>query len=210
MPTPHQTTRRILLMGPPGVGKGTQAVRLGQLLQLPHISTGDIFRANVAERTTLGRAAQRYMDRGEYVPDELTNALVFDRLGQPEAEHGFILDGYPRTADQVVRLEAFMEERDLQLDAVPCLMVPRRHLLDRLTARAVASGRSDDAREVVAHRLDVYERETAPLLDLYRERGLLAEVPGTGSPDDVTQRLLGVLVPATHSGRRSPEVLDIV
>ncbi|GCD88188.1 adenylate kinase [Nocardioides sp. LS1] len=184
---------RLLIMGPPGAGKGTQALRLQQLLGAPHISTGDIFRANVASETDLGRAAQGFMDKGEYVPDELTNAMVSERLSQPDVEAGFILDGYPRTAEQVLRLEDFLGRRGLALDAVPCLVVPRDDLLDRLTARAAESGRADDTADVVMHRLDVYDRQTAPLLDLYRERRLLREVPGTGSPDDVTRRLFEAL-----------------
>lgn len=194
---------RLLILGPPGAGKGTQAARLQLLTGVPHISTGDIFRTHVAEQTKLGKAAQGFMDKGAYVPDELTNAMVAERLALRDAAVGFILDGYPRTADQVIRLEDLLAERGLALDAAACLVVPREDLLLRLTVRASRGDRADDTSDVVAHRLDVYDQQTAPILDLYRQRGLLREVSGTGSPDDVTHRLVDVIQGAEDNGEQT-------
>jgi len=184
---------RLLIMGPPGAGKGTQATRLQSLLAVPHISTGDIFREHVGAGTDLGREAQAFMTRGEYVPDELTNAMVDARLARGDAAHGFVLDGYPRTPDQARRLEERLAEAGHGLDAVLSLVVPREDLLDRLAFRAGTAGRADDAVEVVERRLDVYARQTLPLMELYRERDLLVEVVGVGSPDDVTRRVASAL-----------------
>lgn len=184
---------RLLIMGPPGAGKGTQATRLQRLLAVPHISTGDIFRDHVGAGTDLGRKAQAFMDRGEYVPDELTNAMVDARLADGDTARGFVLDGYPRTPDQARRLEDRLAEVGHGLDAVLCLTVPRGELLDRLASRAGTAGRADDAVEVVERRLDVYARQTLPLMELYRERDMLIEVVGVGSTDDVTRRLASVL-----------------
>ena len=187
---------RLLIMGPPGAGKGTQATRLQGLLGIPHISTGDIFRDHVARGTDLGRTAQDYMSRGAYVPDELTNTMVATRLADEDARPGFVLDGYPRTPDQAQRLQDLLALSGHDLDAVLCLVVPRDELLDRLASRAEVGGRADDAVEVVARRLDVYEHQTAPMVDLFRSMDLLVEVDGVGSTDHVTRRLaaaLGVL-----------------
>lgn len=184
---------RLLIMGPPGAGKGTQAARLQSLLAVPHISTGDIFRDHVGAGTDLGREAQAFMNRGEYVPDELTNAMVDARLARGDAAHGFVLDGYPRTPDQARRLEVRLAEAGHALDAVLSLVVPREDLLDRLAFRAGTAGRADDAVEVVERRLDVYARQTLPLIEFYRERDMLVEVVGVGSPDDVTRRVASAL-----------------
>lgn len=180
---------KLLMMGPPGAGKGTQASRFAADLRVPHVSTGDIFRENVARQTPLGRQAQGYMNRGEYVPDELTNALVAERLARPDAEEGFILDGYPRTPDQVACLDRMLAERGQQVDHVLWLEVGRTELVTRLTSRAAASGRSDDDPAVVERRLDVFDAQTAPLLALYRARGILLSVDGVGTLEEVAGRM---------------------
>ncbi len=180
---------RLLFMGPPGAGKGTQAVLLAKRLEVAHVSTGDIFRLNVAERTELGLAAQRYMDAGEYVPNKVTNAMVRDRLSQEDASAGFILDGYPRTVDQVETLDKILTDLDTALDAVLYLVVESEELIQRLLRRAETSGRADDTEEVIRHRQEVFLDETAPLLEVYRERGLLREVGGVGEVDEIAERI---------------------
>lgn len=180
---------RLLIMGPPGAGKGTQAEALAERIGGAHISTGDIFRANVSAQTELGQVAQRYMDAGEYVPDEVTNAMVRDRLAEDDAASAFILDGYPRTLDQVDTLEAILTELNRPLDAVVSLSVPREELIDRMLKRAETSGRSDDTEDVIRRRQEVYEAETSPLLAVYRERGILREVDGIGTVDEVARRI---------------------
>lgn len=180
-------------MGPPGAGKGTQATALAARINGAHISTGDIFRANVAQQTELGVLAKRYMDAGEYVPDEVTNAMVKDRLSQPDARESFLLDGYPRTLDQVHTLDGILAELGTRLDGVIALTVDSEELISRLLKRAQDSGRSDDTEDVIRHRQEVYVAETAPLLDVYRERGILAEVDGMGSVEDVEARIAAVL-----------------
>jgi adenylate kinase len=179
---------RLVLMGPPGAGKGTQAESLAERIDAAHISTGDIFRANVKEQTELGRTAQRYMDAGEYVPDEVTNAMVRDRISRVDAE-SFILDGYPRTVDQVETLDTMLAELDRPLDVVLALVVDPEELIGRLLKRAETSGRADDTEEVIRHRQDVYAAETAPLLKIYGERGLLREVDGMGDVDEIAARI---------------------
>lgn len=183
---------RIVLMGPPGAGKGTQAVTLAERTGAAHISTGDIFRANVSAGTPLGVEAQKYMDAGEYVPDEITNAMVQDRLAQPDAE-AFILDGYPRTADQVERLDAMLAELGHPLDHVIALIVDEDELVARIVERGRTSGRSDDTEDVVRNRLKVYAAETEPLLAIYRDRGLLREVDGMGEIDEIAAKLDAVI-----------------
>ncbi|KHL17150.1 adenylate kinase [Mumia flava] len=183
---------RLLFMGPPGAGKGTQATLLAEKLGIPHISTGDIFRANVSEGTELGRKAQSYMDKGEYVPDEVTNAMVRDRLAADDARVGFLLDGYPRTVDQVDTLDAILADLGESLEAVVELVVDREELIARLLKRAETSGRTDDTEEVIRHRQEVYE-QTTPLLSVYRDRGLLVQVDGVGDVDDVQARILSAL-----------------
>ena len=184
---------RILLIGPPGAGKGTQAALLAQHFGIPAISTGDIFRENVRNETPLGLEAKAFMDRGEYVPDSLTNALVRDRLNQEDAVAGFLLDGYPRTIDQVEELDDILEETDKKLDVVVQLTADSEELLRRLSGRAEEQGRSDDTPEVIKRRLDVYEEQTAPLIDIYASRSLVAKVNGLGEIGDVTNRIIEVL-----------------
>lgn len=184
---------RLLIMGPPGAGKGTQAVALAAHINGAHISTGDIFRANVAQKTELGQSAQRYMDAGEYVPDEITNAMVADRLAQGNTRESFLLDGYPRTADQVAKLDEILAGLDSPLDGVVMLVVDEEELIGRLLERAKVSGRSDDTEEVIRHRQTVYQNETAALAPIYRERGILFEVDGMGTPDEVGARVLAAL-----------------
>ena len=180
---------RLLIMGPPGAGKGTQAVGLAQRIGGAHISTGDIFRENVANETELGKTAKQYMEAGKYVPDEITNAMVRDRLGQPDAE-SFVLDGYPRTADQVDELDSILSDMGAKLDAVLLLVVSdREELVQRMIKRAETSGRADDTEEVIRHRQDVYNQETAALVPIYRERGLLREVDGIGDIDEIARRI---------------------
>jgi adenylate kinase len=182
---------RLVLVGPPGAGKGTQAAVISGKLGIPHISTGDIFRANVGQGTTLGQQAQQYMDAGELVPDEVTNAMVADRLAQPDATSGFLLDGYPRNAGQADVLAELLGSSGTQLDAVVEIVVDTEQLLERLRARG--QGRVDDAEDVIRHRLDVYASETAPLVEYYRALGLLRTVDGVGSVEDVSARILDVL-----------------
>jgi len=182
---------RLILMGPPGAGKGTQAIVIAEKLGIPHISTGDIFRANVGAGTPLGLEAKRYMDAGEYVPDDVTNAMVRDRLTQEDCTPGFLLDGYPRTLDQVGELDSILVEAPIQ--KVVELTVDVDEVVARLVKRALEQGRADDSEDVIRRRLEVYAEQTAPLTAVYRERGLLVQVDGMGEVSDVTARLLSVL-----------------
>jgi adenylate kinase len=184
---------RLVIMGPQGSGKGTQAARLAARLGVPAISTGDIFRANVRGGTPLGTRAKAIMDAGDLVPDSLTNAMVRERLAQPDAAEGFILDGYPRNAAQVDALDAVLAEHGHGLDAVLELTADRGELLARLAKRAQVEGRTDDTAEVIEKRLAIYAEQTQPLTDRYRERGLLVTVDGTGGVDEVTERLVDSL-----------------
>ena len=184
---------RMLLMGPPGAGKGTQAVRLSSTLSVPQISTGDIFRANVSEGTELGKTAQSYMDAGEYVPDEVTNAMVRDRLNADDARGGFLLDGYPRTLDQVRTLDDILAEQSAKLEAAIELSVDSEELIARLLKRAQESGRADDTEDVIRHRQEVYVAQTAPLVETYEQRGLLIRVDGMGDVDEVSDRIAAAL-----------------
>jgi adenylate kinase len=184
---------RLILMGPPGAGKGTQAKVVASRLGVPAISTGDIFRANVSQQTELGREAKRFMDKGEYVPDEITNGMVRDRIGRPDARQGFLLDGYPRTLAQVEELDSMLAEDDASVDAVVVLTVDQDEIVQRLLNRAENEGRTDDTEDVIRHRQDVYVQQTAPLLDVYRDRGLLREVNGMGAVEDVTARVFSAL-----------------
>lgn len=184
---------RLLIMGPPGAGKGTQAVDLAASVGGAHISTGDMFRANLANNTELGQLARSYMDKGQYVPDEVTNAMVRDRLAQPDAA-AFVLDGYPRTADQVVELDDMLAAMGTKLDAVISLVVEdREELVQRMIKRAETSGRADDTEEVIRHRQDVYDTETAALVPLYKEHGILHEVDGIGTIEEVAARIAAVV-----------------
>jgi adenylate kinase len=180
-------------MGPPGAGKGTQAVVLAERLGVPHISTGDIFRANVAGGTPLGLEAKRYMDAGEYVPDSVTNDMVRDRLGHDDAANGFLLDGYPRTLAQVDELDQMLDARGSSLDRVVELTADLDEVVARLLNRAVEQGRADDTEDVIRRRLEVYTEQTAPLTAVYSERGILAQVNGMGAVNDVTARILDEL-----------------
>ncbi|WP_454777835.1 adenylate kinase [Georgenia muralis] len=186
---------RLVLLGPPGAGKGTQAARISERLGVPAVSTGDIFRANVAGQTELGRRAQRYMDAGEYVPDEVTNAMVRDRLAQSDAADGFLLDGYPRTDDQVVELDAMLADAGQGLDAVVELTADTDEVVTRLLGRAQEQGRADDTEVVIRRRLEVYAEQTQPLADVYAGRGLLVQVDGIGPIDEVTERIMTALAP---------------
>jgi adenylate kinase len=184
---------RIVLMGPPGAGKGTQAVKVAQSLQVPHISTGEIFRANLAAGTPLGIEAKRYMEAGEYVPDEVTNSMVADRLAEPDAANGFILDGYPRTLAQVGELDSMLTGLNTRLDRVVEITADTDEVVARLLNRAKEQGRADDTEEVIRRRMDVYAEQTEPLVRVYAERGLLVKVDGMGQMDEVTGRLLAAL-----------------
>ena len=184
---------RMLLVGPPGAGKGTQAERLSQSYGIPAISTGDIFRHNVKNETELGKQAKAFMDRGEYVPDSLTNDLVRDRLSQADAKSGFLLDGYPRTAEQVVELDSILDAQGNKLDVVVQLTADTDEVVRRLLNRAIEQGRADDTEDVIRRRLEVYEEQTAPLTSVYAERGLLVTVDGLGEVDEVTGRILEAL-----------------
>jgi adenylate kinase len=180
-------------MGPPGAGKGTQAKFIAEHFKIPAISTGDIFRANVSEGTPLGKEAQRYMDAGEYVPDEITNLMVRNRIDEPDAEPGFLLDGYPRTLSQVEELDGMIKHTGHQLDAVVSLSVDDEAIIQRLLQRAAVEGRADDTEDVIRRRQEVYADQTAPLIEGYRGRGILVEVDGLGEVDDVTQRIFEAL-----------------
>ena len=186
---------RMVLLGPPGAGKGTQAARICGRLSIPAISTGDIFRANVAGATELGRRAQQYMDRGEYVPDSVTNAMVRSRLAADDAARGFLLDGYPRTEAQVHELDAILAASGLALDIVLEITADSEAVVARLLTRASEQNRADDTESVIRRRLEVYAEQTAPLAALYRDRGLLVQVDGIGAVDEVTERIMTALVP---------------
>ena len=184
---------RMVLLGPPGAGKGTQAARIGERLGIPAISTGDIFRAHVAGSTELGRRARAYMDKGEYVPDSVTNAMVADRLAEDDAASGFLLDGYPRTAAQVDALERMLSERGEALDVVVEITADADAVVERLLGRAAEQGRADDTEPVIRRRLEVYAEATAPLAAIYEGRGLLLRVDGMGGIDEVTDRIMAAL-----------------
>jgi adenylate kinase len=184
---------RVIMMGPPGAGKGTQATFVAEHFGIPAISTGDIFRANVAEGTPLGVEAKRYMDAGEYVPDEITNKMVRNRIDDPDAEPGFLLDGYPRTLAQVEELDGMIEFTGHRLDAVVVLAVDDEEIVQRLLQRAEVEGRADDTEDVIRRRQEVYREQTEPLIEVYRERGILLEVDGIGEVDQVTKRIFEAL-----------------
>ncbi len=189
---------RLVLLGPPGAGKGTQAKRLAVHLGIPAISTGDIFRSNIEGDTELGRLAQSYMNDGGLVPDEVTNDMVRDRIAQADCRPGFILDGYPRTLAQVDALDGMLKGLDTQLDHVVELTVDVEEVVRRLHQRAVEQGRPDDTPEVIRRRQEVYLEQTAPLVDVYRERGLLVQVDGMGEVDVVTTRMTSALPDASR------------
>ena len=184
---------RFLIVGPPGVGKGTQAARISEAFGIPTISTGDIFRSNIAQGTELGKQVKAIVDAGDYVPDSLTNALIADRLQAADAAQGFLLDGYPRTPDQVQHLDALLASSGNSLDAVIRLLADREEIVRRLRKRALEQGRADDSEEAIRHRQEVYQRETEPVVAMYRERGALLEVDGLGEIDEVTERIFSRL-----------------
>jgi adenylate kinase len=184
---------RLLIVGPPGAGKGTQASRITTAYGIPDISTGDIFRANIKNETPLGKQVKAIVDAGDYVPDSLTNELVTDRLAEDDAANGFLLDGYPRTLAQVDYLDEMLASKGQKLDAVIQLVADQDEIVARLTKRALEQGRADDSEEAIRHRQDVYVRETSPLVDVYSKRGLLVEVDGLGEIDEVAERVRAAL-----------------
>ncbi|PCN48468.1 adenylate kinase [Curtobacterium sp. 'Ferrero'] len=184
---------RLIIVGPPGAGKGTQAGRIAEAFGIPAVSTGDIFRKNVAEGTPLGVQAKAIMDAGDYVPDSLTNELVKARLAEPDAESGFLLDGYPRTVGQVEYLDALLAEQGTGIDAVVQLVADQDELVGRLLKRAEEQGRSDDNEETIRRRQEVYVEQTAPIVAAYAERGLVVDVDGLGGIDEVGDRIQAAL-----------------
>jgi len=212
---------RIVLVGPPGAGKGTQAAYLAENLSIPHISTGDLFRANISQGTPLGKQAQEYMRAGQLVPDEVTVGMAEDRMSQPDAAGGFLLDGFPRNLAQAEALDAYLRANDLTLDAVLDLEVPEDEVVKRIAGRRtcrndsahtfhveykkpetegvcdVCGGelyqREDDSEETVRKRLEVYHRETEPIIDYYKAKGQVVTIPALGKVSEVTQRAMGAL-----------------
>jgi adenylate kinase len=191
---------RIVVLGPPGAGKGTQAVRLAEHFSCADIATGDIFRANVAEGTDLGRLAQTYMDRGDLVPDEVVIAMVMERLAEPDCSAGFILDGFPRTVAQAEALDHRLAELGTPLHAALNFEITEEELLRRLAGRAAELHRSDDSEQTIRHRLEVFAIKTRPLIDHYARRGLLVNVDAIGPVEVVTKRILDDLQDLTRSG----------
>jgi adenylate kinase len=181
---------RLILFGPPGAGKGTQATAISDMFSLVHIATGDIFRENVRNKTELGQRAQQFMDRGELVPDEVVIAMIEDRITQDDTAGGFLLDGFPRTVPQAKALDDISAVGGHAIDGVIRLLVSDEELLSRLLGRAADQGRSDDTQEVIENRLAVYRDETEPLIAFYRERDLLHEVDGEGDISEVRERVL--------------------
>ncbi|MDO5094078.1 MAG: adenylate kinase [Propionibacteriaceae bacterium] len=190
---------RMLIMGAPGAGKGTQASALSNAYEVPAISTGDIFRANIREATDLGVKVKALIDAGEYVPDDITEAIVAQRLAEPDCESGFLLDGFPRTMHQVHFLDRHLEGQRRRLNAVVSLMVEPDLLVARLLDRAAKEGRADDNEDTIRRRMEVYAGQTAPLLFHYERQGLLVEVEGSGTVDEVRERMLE----AVEAHRRS-------
>lgn len=187
MTTPEHA--RLIIFGPPGAGKGTQATRVAERYGIPAISTGDIFRANIREETPLGLQVKEILASGGYVSDEITNAIVADRLAQPDCAPGFLLDGFPRTGDQVVALDGILAEQGGGIDAVLELTVDEDEVVGRLLKRAEIEGRADDTEDVIRERMAIYRAETAPLSATYAGRGLLVQVDGLGEIDEVAERI---------------------
>ncbi len=184
---------RLLIVGPPGAGKGTQSALLTERFSIPDISTGNIFRENIKNGTPLGKQVDAIVKAGDYVPDSLTNTLVTHRLEEPDALDGFLLDGYPRTLDQIAFLDELLAKRGQELDAVIQLVADKEEVVSRLRRRAIDEGRADDTEEAIRHRQDVYARETAPLIPVFRDRGILIEVDGLGEVADVSARITEAL-----------------
>jgi adenylate kinase len=184
---------RLIIMGPPGAGKGTQAKFIADHFEIPAISTGDIFRANVSQGTELGIEAKRYMDAGDYVPDQVTNRMVRNRIDEPDAAKGFLLDGYPRTLAQVEELDGMIKFTGHQLDAVVVLTVDPDEIVQRLLQRAQVEGRADDTEDVIRRRQELYAQETEPLIEVYRDRGICLAIDGMGEVTEVTQRIFDSL-----------------
>lgn len=197
---------RLLIMGPPGAGKGTQAKRIADHYQIPAISTGDIFRAMKNADTPLARQLRAIMESGGYVSDEITNEIVKDRLGQSDCQAGFLLDGYPRTLQQVQTLDDYLAESERPLNAVISLVADTVEVVARLLRRAEIEGRSDDNEETIRVRLQVYADQTEPLLDVYRTRGLLVEVNGLGEIEEVSERVFAAL--DAHREARTSELVE--
>jgi len=189
---------RMIIFGPPGAGKGTQAVLIAERYGIPAISTGDIFRANIRNETPLGLQVKEILASGGYVSDEITNAIVADRLAEDDCSTGFLLDGYPRTADQVSALDAMLARRGSELDAVLELTVDEDEVVDRIVKRAAESGRADDTADVARERIAIYRRETEPLATVYADRGLLVQVDGMGEIGEVTDRIGAALDSRQH------------
>jgi adenylate kinase len=197
---------RLLIMGPPGAGKGTQAKRIAEHYEIPAISTGDIFRAMRTADTPLARQVRAIMESGGYVSDEITNEIVKDRLAQPDCQKGFLLDGYPRTLQQVQTLDDYLAETGRPLDAVISLLADTDEVVARLLKRAEIDGRADDNEETIRVRLQVYAEQTEPLLDVYHSRGLLVEVDGLGGVDEVSERVFAAL--DAHRERQTSELAE--
>jgi adenylate kinase len=191
---------RIVFLGPPGAGKGTQAVRLAEQFHCADIATGDIFRANVAEGTELGLLAQEYMDRGDLVPDEVVIAMVMDRLAEPDCHAGFVLDGFPRTVAQAEALDRRLAQLHTPLHAALNFEITEEELLRRLVGRAAELHRSDDSEQTIRHRLEVFAIKTRPLIDYYAHRRLLVNVDAIGPVEVVTKRILDDLLDLNRSG----------
>jgi adenylate kinase len=180
---------RLLIVGPPGAGKGTQSVRLTTTFGIPAIATGDIFRANIKNQTDLGKQVSAIINAGDYVPDSLTNDLVASRLREADCKGGFLLDGYPRTLEQLRFLDEVLAADGTALDAVIQLVADEDEIVSRLLKRAHEEGRTDDTPETIRHRQGLYQRETAPLIAVYKERGMVLEVDALGAVDDVAARI---------------------
>jgi len=197
---------RLLIMGPPGAGKGTQAIKIAEHYGIPAISTGDIFRALQTADTPLAQQVRAIMESGGYVSDEITNEIVADRLGQPDCNSGFLLDGYPRTLQQVQTLDDHLAATDRSIDSVISLLADTEEVVARLLRRAEIDGRADDNEETIRVRLQVYADQTAPLIEVYRSRGLLVEVDGLGEIDEVSDRVFAALEAIRI--RKAPELAD--